>query len=218
MRNQTAHRCQLCATQLLNGKTSAAPHAYTIAYTLAAIGAPGANNPESVSSRGVSLSSSGMQPTIVIRLKKPKLPMAWMPIIRNTVAAAHTTLGQPGKNAKNGIGISARNMNHTIGLSSATGSFCTYQPSHEGSGCQIRKPLRYARSLLLAPRNFCLPKPNITRNTISRQIQASAGAGAATAPSAGSGKVAGRNSARIIDSNSSESHGKISPIAMSSDR
>src|SRR5262245_49458415 len=68
-RNHTAHRCQLCATQLLNGNTTSAPNAYAIAYRFAAIGAPDANMVPNANARGVALANSGLHATIVIRLK-----------------------------------------------------------------------------------------------------------------------------------------------------
>src|ERR1700712_1146713 len=116
-----------------------------------------------------------------------------MPTISPAVTSAQTMLGQPGKNAKNGTGISARNMNNTPSLSIDTGSFCAYQPSGDSSGWFGRKPFRNAASSLRLPMNFCLPKPNITRNTSKRYAQQSAGAGALTAASGGSGSVAGKN-------------------------
>jgi hypothetical protein len=105
-------------------------------------GWPGANSEDSASARGVSLSNSGIAHTIVSRLKYPKLPVSWIPTISAMVASAHTTLSTPGKNAKNGAGISTKNMNSTDALSSHIGSFCAYQPAGESSGWLIRKPLR----------------------------------------------------------------------------
>jgi len=68
--------------------------------------------------------------------------MAWMPIIKRAVVTAHTMLSGPGKNAKNGIGISITNMRTTSGRSNAAGSFCAYHPIGEGRGCQTKNPFR----------------------------------------------------------------------------
>jgi hypothetical protein len=66
--------------------------------------------------------------------------------------------------------------------------------------------------------NFCLPKPNITRNSSNRNAQVSAGAGALTAARFGSAWLGGSHSASTMVSNNSVSQGRTSAIAMSSDR